>query len=118
MLKRDDAAKKDVELERLRMAIRDNIVTPEVRANGFGAIDSARLDEAINQIGLDLYLQGEAQGRGRFRRQLPAAGSGTQGELNSERRRLSPSARRAHRRDRGCIVLDRHERLRTQIASR
>jgi NitT/TauT family transport system substrate-binding protein len=52
LLKRDDAGKKEVELERLRMAIRDNIITPEVRANGLGAIDDARLTEAINQIAL------------------------------------------------------------------
>ena len=45
-------AKKEVELERLRMAIRDNIVTPEVRANGFGAVDRERLEESINQIGI------------------------------------------------------------------
>ena len=50
--KRDDAAKKDVELERLRMAIGDNIVTPEVRANGLGAVEIARLEESIEQIGL------------------------------------------------------------------
>jgi NitT/TauT family transport system substrate-binding protein len=52
VLKRDDLGKKEVELERLRMAIRDNVITPEVRAHGFGAIDRARLDESINQIGL------------------------------------------------------------------
>jgi NitT/TauT family transport system substrate-binding protein len=52
VLKRDDATKKEVELERLRMAIHDNIVTPEVRANGLGAIDRLRLEESINQIGL------------------------------------------------------------------
>ena len=52
LLRRDDSARKDVELERLRMAIRDNIVTPEVRANGLGAIDNARLDEAIGQLAL------------------------------------------------------------------
>jgi NitT/TauT family transport system substrate-binding protein len=52
LLKRDDLGKKEVELERLRMALRDNIVTPEVRANGLGAIDGARLTEAINQIAL------------------------------------------------------------------
>jgi NitT/TauT family transport system substrate-binding protein len=52
VLKREDLGKREVELERLRMAIRDNIVTPEVRANGLGAIDGARLTEAINQIGL------------------------------------------------------------------
>jgi len=52
LLKRDDLGKKEVELERLRMAIKDKIVTPEVRANGLGAIDGARLTEAISQIAL------------------------------------------------------------------
>jgi NitT/TauT family transport system substrate-binding protein len=52
VLKREDAARKEVELERLRMAIRDNIVTQEVRTNGFGAVDMGRLDTAITQIGL------------------------------------------------------------------
>jgi NitT/TauT family transport system substrate-binding protein len=52
VLKREDLGKREVELERLRMAIRDNIVTPEVHANGLGAIDGARLTEAINQIAL------------------------------------------------------------------
>jgi NitT/TauT family transport system substrate-binding protein len=52
VLKREDVTKKEVELERLRMAIRDDIVTPEVKANGFGPIDEVRLEEAINQIGL------------------------------------------------------------------
>ena len=48
VVKRDDVAKKEVELERLRMAIRDNIVTPEVKADGFGAVDVARL-EAVDR---------------------------------------------------------------------
>jgi NitT/TauT family transport system substrate-binding protein len=52
VLKRDEAAKREVELERLRMAIRDNVLTPEVRANGFGAIDPARLEESIGQLAL------------------------------------------------------------------
>ena len=52
IMRRDDTVKREVELERLRMAIRDNIVTPEVRANGFGAVDFARLAESIDQIGL------------------------------------------------------------------
>jgi NitT/TauT family transport system substrate-binding protein len=52
IMRRDDTVKRDVELERLRMAIRDNIVTPEVRAYGFGAVDLARLTESIDQIGL------------------------------------------------------------------
>ena len=52
VLRREDVAKKEVELERLRLSIRENIVTPEVRANGFGAIDRLRLEESISQIGL------------------------------------------------------------------
>ena len=50
--KRDDGAKKEVELERLRMAIRDNIITPEVRADGLGQIEASRLEQSIDQIGL------------------------------------------------------------------
>jgi NitT/TauT family transport system substrate-binding protein len=52
IVKRDDAAKREVELERLRMAIRDNIITPEVRANGLGGVEAVRLEESIDQIGL------------------------------------------------------------------
>ena len=52
VLRRNDLAKKDVEVERLRIAIRDNIVTPEVKANGYGGIDSARFERAIDQIAL------------------------------------------------------------------
>jgi len=50
--KRNDAAKPQVELERVRMAINDNIVTSEVRANGLGGVEASRLDESIYQIGL------------------------------------------------------------------
>jgi len=52
VVRRDDTVKREVELERLRMAIRDNIVTPEVRANGYGAVDPARFAESIDQLGL------------------------------------------------------------------
>lgn len=52
VLKRDDGLNREVEVERLRMAIRNNIVTPEVRTNGFGAVDPVRLEESIEQIGL------------------------------------------------------------------
>ena len=52
VVRRDETLRKEVELERLRMAIRDNIVTPEVKANGYGAVDLARLAESIDQIGL------------------------------------------------------------------
>ena len=52
VIKRNDVAKKPVELERLNMALKDNIVTPEVKANGFGGIDAGRLAKSIDQIAL------------------------------------------------------------------
>ena len=52
VLKRNELAKKDVELERLRMAIKENIVTPEVQTHGYGAVDMTRLEKSIEQIGL------------------------------------------------------------------
>jgi NitT/TauT family transport system substrate-binding protein len=52
VLKRNDAARRSIELERLRMAIRGNIVTPEVKANGYGAVDPDRLAKSVEQIAL------------------------------------------------------------------
>src|SRR3954468_18393966 len=52
VLKRNDVAKKDVELERLQIALRDNILTPEVKKNGFGGVEEERLDKTIDQIAL------------------------------------------------------------------
>ncbi len=59
VIKRNDVAKKPVELDRLNIAIRDNIVTTEVRVNGYGAIDSARFAKAIDQIGLTYKWKAE-----------------------------------------------------------
>ncbi|MGE0565492.1 MAG: ABC transporter substrate-binding protein [Pseudolabrys sp.] len=58
VLKRNDVAKKETELERLNMALKDNIVTAEVKANGYGGIDTARLEKAIDQIGLTYKFKG------------------------------------------------------------
>jgi NitT/TauT family transport system substrate-binding protein len=52
VLKRNDVAKKEVELERLQIALKDNIITPEVRKIGFGAVDADRFDKSIEQIAL------------------------------------------------------------------
>ena len=60
VLKRNDVAKKPTELERLTIAIRDNIVTPEVKANGYGGIDQARFSKAIEQIGLTYKFKNAA----------------------------------------------------------
>ncbi len=52
VLKRNDVVKRDTELERLNIALKENILTPEVIAEGYGGVDAGRLDKAINQIGL------------------------------------------------------------------
>jgi NitT/TauT family transport system substrate-binding protein len=52
VLRRSDGAKKDVELERLRMAIADNIVTPAVQTGGFGAVDPVRFAASLDQLAL------------------------------------------------------------------
>lgn len=62
VIKRNDVAKKDIELERLHMAIRDNIITPEVKANGYGAVDLARLDASIDQIALTYTFKAKPKG--------------------------------------------------------
>ncbi len=50
--KRNEDANKATELERLRMALRDNILTPDVRQNGLGGVDPVRFDKATGQIAL------------------------------------------------------------------
>ena len=52
VVRRNDAASRAVELERLRMALQDNILTDEVKASGYGSIDDARFERAIDQLGL------------------------------------------------------------------
>jgi NitT/TauT family transport system substrate-binding protein len=52
VIKRNDMARKDVELERLRMVLAQNILTPWVKENGFGGIDRQRFAHALDQIGL------------------------------------------------------------------
>ena len=44
---------RELELERLRSVISDNILTDEVRRNGIGGIDPARLERAIDEIAED-----------------------------------------------------------------
>jgi NitT/TauT family transport system substrate-binding protein len=52
VLTRNDLARKDVELDRLRMALEQNILTPWVKENGVGGIDRVRFEKALDQIGL------------------------------------------------------------------
>jgi NitT/TauT family transport system substrate-binding protein len=52
LIKRNPTANEAVELERLQLALRGNIVTAEVEKNGFGGVDFARLARSIDQIGI------------------------------------------------------------------
>jgi NitT/TauT family transport system substrate-binding protein len=54
VMKRNEIGDEKVELDRLNMALKDNILTPWVKANGFGDVDMARLAKSIDQIG-DTY---------------------------------------------------------------
>jgi NitT/TauT family transport system substrate-binding protein len=50
VLKRNDSANKDIESERLRMAIRNNVVTEEAQANGLGNVNPERLARGIELL--------------------------------------------------------------------
>jgi NitT/TauT family transport system substrate-binding protein len=50
VVSRMDGGSRDLELERLRALIHDNILTGEVRRNGIGGIDAARFERSIDQI--------------------------------------------------------------------
>src|SRR3954467_12427783 len=52
VIRRNDVAKKPVELERLNMAIDANIVPPEVKRDGYGGVEPERLTKAIDQIAI------------------------------------------------------------------
>ena len=83
IVKRDDVAKREVELERLRMAIRDNILTPEVRAR---RLRRRRRDPARGSdrpARADPHLQGQAEAGRCLRRLVPAAGGRAQAALRS-----------------------------------
>jgi NitT/TauT family transport system substrate-binding protein len=54
---RIEGGSRDLELERLHTVIDDNILTGEVKRNGLGGIDPARLDRSITQIGQDFKFQ-------------------------------------------------------------
>ncbi|MFG1347087.1 ABC transporter substrate-binding protein [Xanthobacter autotrophicus DSM 431] len=50
VMKRNETADEAIELARLEMALRDNIVTDWVKANGIGDVDPARLAKSIDQV--------------------------------------------------------------------
>lgn len=52
VMKRNETADEAIELARLEMALRDNIVTAWVKANGIGDVDPARLAKSIDQVAI------------------------------------------------------------------
>jgi NitT/TauT family transport system substrate-binding protein len=57
VLSRMDDGLRDLELERLRTVIADNILTDEVKRNGLGGVDPVRLNRSIDQIGEDFAFR-------------------------------------------------------------
>ena len=51
VMKRNETADEAIELARLKMALKDNMATAWVKANGVGGIDTARMTKSIEQIG-------------------------------------------------------------------
>ncbi len=53
VLSRMDDGSRELELERLQTVIADNILTGEVKRNGIGGVDPARLERSIDQVAED-----------------------------------------------------------------
>ena len=61
VVNRMDGGSRDLELERLRVILRDNILTGEVKRNGLGGIDAARFERAIDQLAEGFKFQKRPQ---------------------------------------------------------
>lgn len=61
VIQRNDVAKLEVEVERLKMTIEQNVMTPAVKAEGFGGIDKARWERALDQIALTFSFKNKAK---------------------------------------------------------
>ena len=73
MMKRNPIAKREVELERLKLSLSKNFVTPDVQKNGLGGVDMKRLERSIEQIGLTFQYGNKPKAADIFTEQyLPA----------------------------------------------
>ena len=74
VIKRNDVAKKEVELERLQIALKDNILTAEVKTERLRRrARYDRLDKSIEQIALTYQFKNpKPKGVGHIRRLVPA----------------------------------------------
>lgn len=66
VLRRNDVARAEVELERLTMVLERNILTPAVKEKGFGDIDRARWSRALDQIASGPSLRDKARAGNAF----------------------------------------------------
>ena len=57
VVSRMDGGSRELELERLQTLISDNILTADVKRNGIGGVDPARLERSIDQIAEDFKFQ-------------------------------------------------------------
>lgn len=74
VVKRNDVAKKDVELQRLKMVLEQNMLTPWVKENGYGGIDKERFAKALDQIGMTFTYKAKPSVESVFTEEfLPAA---------------------------------------------
>jgi NitT/TauT family transport system substrate-binding protein len=74
VMKRNDTGDEKIELDRLKMSLRDNFVTPWVKANAFGGVDMERLAKSIDQIALTYDFKNRPKAEDIFNSQyLPPA---------------------------------------------
>ena len=74
VMKRNETGDPKIELDRLKMSLRDNFVTPWVKDNGFGGVDMARLAKSIDQIALTYEFKNRPKAEDIFTSQyLPPA---------------------------------------------
>src|SRR5204862_5067877 len=73
-MKRNETGDEKIELDRLKMSLRDNFVTPWVKANGFGGVDMARVAKSLDQIALTYEFKNRPKAEELFNSQyLPPA---------------------------------------------
>ncbi len=66
VIQRNEGARPEIELERLKMALDHYVMTPGVKAHGFGGIDKARWQKGLDQIGLTVSFKDKAKAGNAF----------------------------------------------------
>ena len=74
VMKRNDTGDEKIELDRLKMSLRDNFVTPWVKQQRLRRRRHGAAGQVDRPDRPDLRLQGAAEGRGHLHQRIPAAG--------------------------------------------